>query len=66
MPRIKRRLPHLKDVTEAIHYWAVLDLFASHFASTNMPVVSEHLKAACAEINRIWEEGKFNDGRTNR
>lgn len=62
MSRIKRRRPRIHDIADAMHYWAVFDDCAAHFTAINMPQVSKHLKAACKEINRIWEEGDFDDG----
>lgn len=54
--------PTYVHAVKAVNYWVIFDDMAQFFAQAHMPVVSKHLSAACAEIDRIWEEADYDNG----
>jgi hypothetical protein len=60
--RRMRSKPTYVEAVKAVNYWVLFDDMASFFQQAEMPVVSEHLQAACREIDRIWEEGDYDRG----
>jgi len=53
-------MPNYKDIAKAVGYWVIMNDLKEFFQKANMPVVHEHLSAACTEIDRIWQEYESN------
>lgn len=51
--------PTFNHVLTAMQYWDLLNNISLYFDGAEMPVVKNHLDAACAEIDRIWMENDF-------
>ncbi len=58
-PQQSKVKPSYVQVAKAVNYWVVFYDIASFFDKARMPAVSQHLLAACKEIDRIWEEGDY-------